>query len=316
MRPLTSSVFLVVVILRAAASQQASPYETAVTLVRQGNCAGVVETLTPAIRPEAKPDAPAYRLLSQCLLQTGDNVKAEQTLRAGLAAHPADSVLQRTLGELLMRRQADSAEAGRLLESAARAAPRDPEGRHYYAQWAYVNDRERICAEQERSALLLPGLNDAARLQMNTLLGICLGKLENAEGARAAFRKAEDINNNQKNYDPMAAWQYLQFLTRYGVDDDVQGLVGRILARVPNFSPALLERAKFLDRSGQAEKAVDQALLTLRGGGVDINIERAAHAILARSYVALGKSEPAAWEQKWIEEHANPETPSERGKIR
>jgi tetratricopeptide (TPR) repeat protein len=237
-------------------------------------------------------------------------VPDEQALRDALAAHPDDSVLQRTLGEFLMRRQFDNAEAGKLLAAASKAAPRDPEARHYYAQWTYMNDRERICAEQEKAALLLPGLNDLARLQMNTLLGLCLGKLEDAAGARAAFRRAEEINNSQKNYDPMASWQYLQFLTRFGVDADAQGLAGRILKHVPNFSPALLERAKYFDRSGQPEKAIEQAQLTLQGGGVDVNVERAAHGVLARSYMALGQSDNAEREQSWIQAHANPETPN------
>ena len=35
----------------------------------------------------------------------------------------------------------------------------------------------RICVEQEREALALPGLNDLAALQMNTLLGMCYSRL-------------------------------------------------------------------------------------------------------------------------------------------
>ena len=43
--------------------------------------------------------------------------------------------------------------------------------------WAYLNERDRICVQQEREGLGLPGLNDLALLQMHTLLGMCQSRL-------------------------------------------------------------------------------------------------------------------------------------------
>ena len=98
-------------------------------------------------------------------------------MRAGLRAYPAAPILERALGQLLFRARYDSSEAGALLAHAAKMLPRDPEAKHYYAQWAYLNGRDRICVEQEREALALPGLNDLAALQMHTLLGMCYSRL-------------------------------------------------------------------------------------------------------------------------------------------
>jgi hypothetical protein len=170
-----------------------------------------------------------------------------------------------------------------------------------------MNVRERICVAQEKAALLLPGPDDDALLKMNTLLGICSGRIEDAAGARAAFRRANAINLRQKTYDPAVAWQYVQFLGRFGEDAEVQSIVGEILERVSGFGPARLERAKYFDREGQPDKAAEAARLVLQSAGNDLNDERAAHGILARSFTALGETGNASREQAWIEAH--PETP-------
>jgi len=273
------------------------------------DCAAAMEALTPAGKPAPAPVASAWLLASVCYTKMERAADAERVLREGLSAHPADRVLERALGELLMHEHFDSSEAGQLLERAVQRAPGDPESRHYYAQWAYMNSRERVCAAQERAALRLPGLNNTALLQMNTLLAMCAGRLEDAAGARAAFRRANEINLREKTYDPVAAWQYVQFLGRFGEDAEAQTIVSQILARAPDFGPARLERAKYFDRSGQPDKAVEEAGLVLQSAGNDFNVERAAHGILARSFAALGRKEDAAREQAWIEAHPNPETP-------
>ena len=158
--------------------------------------------------------------------------------------------------------------------------------------------------------MALPGLNDLALLQMHTLLGMCQSRLEEAEGARSAFQRANEINARQTAYDPIAAFQYVQFLTRYGDDSAAQEIVDQILKRVPRFGPAHLEKAKHYDRSGNPERAIAEAKLALSSEGNDMNSERTAHSLLlARCYSLLGNAEEAAKEQQWIEAHPNPETP-------
>ncbi len=222
---------------------------------------------------------------------------------------PADPVLELFLGELLMDVQPYSVEAGQLLEHSVRTQPRDPEARHSYARWAHMNLRERTCVAQEKAAILLPGLDDVTLMKMNTLLGICSGRIEDAAGARAAFRRANAINLRQKSYDPVTAWEYLQFLVRFGEDSEVQSIAGEILERVPGFGLARLERAKYFDREGQPDKAAEAAQLALQSAGNDLDVERAAHEILARSFTALGDTANAAREQAWIEAHPEVEAP-------
>jgi len=138
---------------------------------------------------------------------------------------------------------------------------------------------------------------------------MCQSRLEEAEGARRAFQRANEINARQTAYDPIAALQYVQFLTRYADDVAAQEIVDQILKRVPRFGPAHLEKAKYYDRSGEPGRAIPEAKLALSSEGNDVNSERAAHSLLARCHSLLGNVEEAEKEQHWIEAHPNPETP-------
>lgn len=310
-----SSISLIVCLasLSGLAVQAQSPLTVAVAQAQAGQCHEAVATLDAAIRTDPKGGETPYLLLADCHTQLADPTKAEAALRAGLRVYPSAPVLERTLGQLLFRIKYDSNEAGALLARAAKLMPRDAQAKHYYAQWAYLNARERICVDQERGALALPGLNDLAALQMNTLLGMCYSRLlqedEAAQGARLAFQRANEINARQTAYDPIAAFQYVQFLARYGDDVAAQTVVDEILQRVPRFGPARLEKAKHFDRGGDCARAIAEAKLALSSGGNDLNGERAAHMLMARCYSQLGNAEEAAKEQQWIEAHPNPETP-------
>jgi len=280
--------------------------------VQAGHDQEAAATLEAAIHSDPKGGQNLYLLLSECYVRLADPAKASATLRAGLRAYPAAPVLERALGQLLFRSHYDSSEAGALLAHAVKMLPRDPEAKHYYAQWAYLNGRDRVCVQQEHDASALPGLNDLALLQMNTLLGMCQSRLpevEGADGARSAFQRANEINVRQTSYDPIAAFQYVQFLTRHGDDAAAQEIVDQILKRVPRFGPAHLEKAKYYDRSGDVMRAISEARLALSSDGIDVNSERAVHILLARCNSFLGNAEEAAKEQQWIEAHPNPETP-------
>ena len=143
-----------------AFAQPPSPWDLGARLAEQGNCAAAVQTLTAALATAAAPTAAPYLVLSDCDAQMNRPADAEQTLRKGLSAHPANPALESALGELLMDVQPYSLEAGQLLEHSVRTAPRDADARHSYARWAHMNLRERICVAQEKAALVLPGLDD------------------------------------------------------------------------------------------------------------------------------------------------------------
>jgi tetratricopeptide (TPR) repeat protein len=297
----------------ALSAQARPPLAVAMDQAQAGRYQDAIKTLEAAIRTNPKGDENLYLLLADCYTQLTDLAKAETTLRAALRAYPAAPIIERALGQLLFRVKFDSSEAGTLLAHASKMLPRDPQAKHYYSQWAYLNARERICVAQEREALALPGLNDLAALQMNTLLGMCYSRLlqeeEGAQGARLAFQRANEINARQTAYDPVAAFQYVQFLSRYGDDQAAQVIVDQILQRVPRFGPARLEKAKYYDRSGECARAIAEAKLVLSSDGIDVNSERAVHMLMARCYSLIGNTDEAAKEQQWIEAHPNPETP-------
>ncbi len=133
------------VAVTGVASQARSPLELAVAHVQAGQCQKAVTTLEAAIRSDPKGGENLYLLLSECHARLADPEKATATLRAGLRVYPAAPILERALGRLLFRARYDSSEAGALLARAAKMLPRDPEAKHYYAQWAYLNGQDRIC---------------------------------------------------------------------------------------------------------------------------------------------------------------------------
>src|SRR6187431_268705 len=180
---------------------QDRPLAVAVGQVQAGQFQEAIATLEAAIRSDPRGGENLYLLLAECHTRLADFEKGQGALRAGLRVYPGAPILERALGQLLFHARFDSSEAGVLLANAAKMMPRDPQAKHYYAQWAYLNARERICVEQEREALALPGLNDLAALQINTLLGMCYSRLlqeeEAAQGARLAFQRANEINTRQ-----------------------------------------------------------------------------------------------------------------------
>ena len=283
-------------------------FDKALEQASRGDCAAAVETFSASLKSSADAGAESYGLLAFCQETLPQSAEAIRSARAALAKNPASPPLELALGKLLLRQKPEDPEAGALLARAASAMPGNPEARHYYAQWAYLNDRDRVCMQQETAALRLPGLNDVALLQMNTLLGMCASRMEAIPEAKAAFEKALAVNARQAVFDAYSAYFYLQLLNRIGEDDAARRVTTQILSRAPTFAPALLEQAKQFDRVGQPEKAIEAAQAVLRGADNDINTQRAAHMILAKSYTILGNAAEAKKEQMWIEQHPNPET--------
>jgi tetratricopeptide (TPR) repeat protein len=216
-------------------------------------------------------------------------------------ANPDSQRLPLNLGEVLFQLKADSLEAGALLAHAVEAMPRDAEARHYYAQWAYLNDKEDVCAANERAALELPGLNDQALLQMYTLLGLCEDKLDDPASAESAFQKALSVNRRSKPFDPGSAIQFARFLNISGKQDQARQLVQEILAHAPSFGPVHLELAKQFDKAGHFAQAVDEARLALAGEGNDSLTIRSARSVLAKGLFALGQKKEAEEQRQLIE---------------
>jgi tetratricopeptide (TPR) repeat protein len=288
---------------------QSNSLQEAARKASEGDYREAISILKDNIKSGPKSDDRVYLLMGDCYLRIQSPAEAEDTLRSGLRAFPGSALLERSLGELLFRLRYNNPEAGVLLSHAAKALVKDPEARHYSAQWAHLNEKDSICADQENLALKSPGLTDPALLQMLTLLGMCESQLNCSDGARAAFRRANEINLRQPPYDSIATLQYVSFLLRMNHEPEAEQLVDQILARVPGFGPALLEKAKFHDRRKEPEEAIAEAEQALRSEGIDLNAQRAARSLLARCHFQLGHTEEATREQQWIASHPNPETP-------
>jgi len=229
--------------------------------------------------------------------------KAAEAGERAIKAHPKSGPLLKRTGHILFRRSYTNPRAGELLENASRILPQDPETHHFYGQWALLNHREEAAIEAEQKALALSAGNDAARMQIYTVLAIAQDKLGRAEQAEQAFTEALAANRRLRSFDPNAALEYVQFLVRQSREQEAQRIVDETLRHVPQFGPARLERAKYLSAQGENEKALAEARKALELAGSDPLQQRAARAFLARTYFALGQEEEAQKHQRWIEEH-------------
>ena len=282
--------------------------EGAIAKFQAGDCPGVIAILSQVRTPDPTAGDAPYALLAACYLQLGRVAEGMRVVRDGLVALPQSGLLQRMLGQHLFREDPYSPEVGKLLEGAMTALPGDPESRHYFAQWAYMNNRDRDCAQREREALRAPNLNPMAQLQMNTLIGMCEGRSWDPDVARAAFEIARKMNKSLPQFDAGSAYQYARFLLDHAETDQLKTILDEILAHAPRFGPALLERAKLLGREGKTQEAIEAANRALGGEGHDAESIRQAHIVLANSYFRLGQREEAAKEQEWVDAH--PVTPA------
>jgi tetratricopeptide (TPR) repeat protein len=273
--------------------------------MKAGNCEAVPETLKPLLNTKNPYQEAAYRLLSDCYSRQKDNKKAADTLREGIKSTGGSPMLERSLGELLFHEDPGNAEAGDLLRKATESMQGDAESRHFYAEWAYLNNRGDVCVEQEKQALAISGLNDTALLQMYTLKALCEDKAEEVELAQRDFQESNFLNG-KLGFDPATAFQYASFLIRHNEGEEAQSILDSILAKSPRFGPAHLERAKYLDRKGEHERAIAEAKQAVDGEGNDENGTRAAHVLLAKLYFAVGKTREADEQQQWVIEHAGP----------
>jgi tetratricopeptide (TPR) repeat protein len=286
---------------------ESSTLGTAEQLLRENRYEDAIRELRATLEREPQSGEAVWVLLARCYESVGKPEDALRTLRAGVRANPDSQRLPLNLGEVLFQLKADSLEAGALLAHAVEAMPRDAEARHYYAQWAYLNDKENVCAANERAALELPGLNDQALLQMYTLLGLCEDKLDDPASAESAFQKALSVNRRSKPFDPGSAIQFARFLNISGKQDQARQLVQEILAHAPSFGPVHLELAKQFDKAGHFAQAVDEARLALAGEGNDSPTIRSARSVLAKGLFALGQKKEAEEQRQLIEAESKPQ---------
>jgi len=298
---------ILILALMLAAPAQSGPPGLAQVLAakdqaKQGKFAEAAEILDRALAAEPNAGPGVYLLLADCRANLNQKDEAIAAGERGLKLHPNSGPLSKRVGEMLFQQNYTSKRAGELLAKAAKALPNDPATHHLRGQWALLNHLEEIAIAAENRALALAGSNNLARMQIYTVLGLAEDALKRSLRAEAAFRRAWEINRKLPAPNPDAALELALFLLRQSRESDAQKVVDSIVAFAPNFSPARLERAKRLAAQGEMEKALGEANLALDHADQPKTL-RAAHAFLAKTYFALGRTEEATSHQNWIESH-------------
>jgi tetratricopeptide (TPR) repeat protein len=232
--------------------------------------------------------------------------QAQQTpedIDAALRSQPDSVALLKAKGSLLLRDRTRSAQGRAPLERAVKLAPKDPEARYYLAQWACLHNEEALCLSEAAAALRLAPGNVNATLQLNTLIGIAAEKLSRPAQAERAFTAALQANRRLGFKDPLAAFQFVDFLLKRGREEQAQPLVELLMKEAPTFGPAFLERAKYLARQGKLEQGASLAEYSLGLAAMDREKQRAAHLLLARTCFQLGREEDAQRHQSWVEQN-------------
>jgi tetratricopeptide (TPR) repeat protein len=270
--------------------------------IAQGNLAKAAESLDLALA--ANPDAGSepYLMLMDCRLKLGQKERALEAAEGGIQRYPTSGPLLKAAGAMILQENSNSDRAGELLERATKAMPQDAGAQYAYGLWALMNHHEEIAIAAERRALALSPPDDL-RVQAQTFIGLGEDALKRPQRAEEAFRAALEVNRKLPHPNPSAALEFAMFLTRQSRQGEAQKLLQEILAFAPGFGPAHLERAKYLSAQGDLESALAEAKIALDQAGSDPKGLRAAHAFLARTCFALGRTDEAEVHQRWIESH-------------
>ena len=270
--------------------------------IAQGNFAKAAESLDLALA--ANPDAGAepYLTLMDCRLKLNQKDKAIEAAERGVKRYPASGPLLKAAGAMILQQNSSSERAGELLERASKAMPKDPGAHYVYGLWALMNHHEEIAIAAEQRALALSPADDL-KVQALTFIGLGEDALKRPRRAEEAFRAAQAANRKLPNQNPGAELEFAMFLTRQSRQGEAQMLITEILKFAPAFGPAHLERARYLSAKGDLESALAEGKIALDQAGSDPKSLRAAHAFLAKTCFALGRTDEAAVHQSWIESH-------------
>lgn len=303
-------------------------------LVRAGRARAAGEMLEREIEANRAAAPRIYATAAWAFLEAGDRAKAADICERGMRLYPDSEiaavylslpapVLAERIGARIKRLQeapdvaelvavgrvlvdADPARKTRALEIAERMlahaiqlAPDNASARYNYGRALVERSVESALVEWERALALAP----APELRLQVLTKAAAAHLDRAdyEAAERAYREALEVNRGLPTRVPEAALDYARFLQLRSRNDEAAALVEEVLRWSP-FSPrAHLELAKLLAVRGQWERVVEAGEFALRNAGGDRELERSAHALLARAYLRMNKPEKAREHRAWIE---------------
>jgi tetratricopeptide (TPR) repeat protein len=253
------------------------------------------------------PASPRLTEYHATLLEQSQNAEeAKEKLQRLTRQKPRLIAYHRSLARLLMKREPSYQSTGQALKSLVMLSPRDTEARYLYGQWACLQQQHAICIAELSKALTLTRDNDLARMQMYAMIALAEVELNRPLKAEAAFREAIKVNLKLERPNPRAALQFAEFLTRRNRDEEAQQIVDEILKFSPNFGPAWFERARYLARRQQLDKALEAGDLALRYADGEIEHLRAIHAFMAKTCFAAGRADDARVHQEWVEKQSKP----------
>ncbi len=242
------------------------------------------------------------RLHITSLLDCGRQAGCRGKLVAGLERQTRSATSLRTtlavLQDAYARGEASRAAVGQSLKD----YPDVPAVRCLAAQWALVNRRYPEAISIARAAAKLPAADKAIRAQCLIVAGLAYEQSGDPKSAEAVEREADTINRTLTPPNPGISLYLVDLLANAGRTAEALRAAGEASAWSADFAPARLRSARLLEAQNQPEKAASEAEAALRLG-LTGDEERAAHALLAGTYFALGKHSQARIHESWIAAH-------------
>jgi len=224
----------------------------------------------------------------------------KQKLEAALAASPRSLVLLRAAAFVQLRLDSRSEQARRLVDALLEIAPDNPNSHYIFGQWAVLNHQEELAIREWEKTLTLASADARMQMDVYTLIGDAENRLNRAERAETAFKKALQANASLEKPNPASAFFYAEFLVRQSRFEESQTVVEQILGWAPRYGPALLQRALHLARTNKPEEAIVAAENALSASDLNPEQIRAAHVLLAKTYFLLKRTADAERHQQWL----------------
>lgn len=325
-----------VVILAASLSVQTSEREidAAQTLIQAGEFARARDVLNAVIRRDQAPPPDAFILIATCYLNLKETALALEVFQRGMSLYPGHEVLEEFYVKLLtnyvpteqmkerlakalatsprsmvllraaafvhLRLDSRSDEARQTVHKLVEVAPDNPNSHYVLGQWALLNHQEELAIREWEKALALAAFDARMQTDVYTLIADAENRLNRAERAEAAFKKALQANASLDKPNPTSAYFYAEFLVRQSRFDESQVIIDQILRWAPEYGPALLQRALHLARVNKPEEAVVAGEKALFGTNLNPEQTRAIHVLLAKTYFLLKRTADAERHQQWL----------------
>jgi tetratricopeptide (TPR) repeat protein len=296
--------------------------------------AGAADALEPVLENPGTADAESFMLAAQSRAALGQSEKAIEICEAGLGAYSADTRLEKFHGTLLagcghstkckvkalqaLKQHPASgaylmAVTSMLIESSAidettadmvnrmrQSLPGDIGAQYLYAKWAYSANRLDTALDEASGLSIRAGAEGGMKARALTLVGLTQERLGNYGKAESAFRQSLETGRKLLIREPQLALSFADFLIRQSREDEADSVVAEVLQWSPDNAVARLRRATYLANSGRMREAIPEAKLALEHAADDAAVLRAAHALLAKTYSAVGDAALAKVHQDWI----------------